>query len=1143
MIHCFVIEADGYTGERASIISFLESRNCFIEFIKDENDLKKYSVSSPDITICFGDEGYSYISKINERFDDNSNTIYICLRYDEKINSKIFTSHNDNTIVEYFNSDYEVNFQNLSFLINNINKNKASHIYEFNKFLPEFIDNTSIGIWCFRRDEPVPLTDPPEQFIEKTYQSKLRSCNKSFAALFGLSVEDILGKTLTQMKLFFEISDEKILNFGKSDYQKFEIIRKSLHNQQYLSVTVNTIIQDNKLIEAWGTVSDITELQTSIEEQKSSYAQLVSFFQNPEFIASVHDRDGCLQFFNESYNILIHDLTGKHPKIGDYPISLIQDNLIKDKLQMLYNSVVSNQRVFDTIYAKSIDKSYKILMNPILADQKVTGFTQYLLDVSDSIKIQNELQATNIKNQAILKALPDIVFHINKEGILLDIKANNPEKLLFSADYLKMKHIDDLDFSEEFLDSIKRKIADAIKTQEIQIIEYSLIQNEDKCFYEGRIAPAGLDSVLFIIRDITERKQAIDDLKESERKISTLIANIPGIVYRSNYDDSWTKRFISKGCYELTGYKPEEFLYNLNISYNDIIHPDDQQRIRDEIKESAEELDDYILSYRIITKSENIKWVWEQGEIIRDDDNNITGLEGVIIDISPQIEANNELKRSQQNYKLTIDALSEIIHVVDLDLNIVLCNKACRDMAQKITNRTDIVGKNIYDIFPFLPDCVHDQYQYVIKNKIPNHEHESNDVINRVILTETRKIPIFENGQLAKILTIIKDVTTERHIEKIEEALHKISINTTNSPDLDTLLLSIKDILGEITNTKNFYIALYNKESNSFYLPFDDDEKDSDIIPSDKSLTALVFKSGKTTMLTEEMIMDLKNSGQIETHGTPAKVWIGAPLKVDNEIIGVLAVQSYDNPDAYNARDKQIFEITSFEIARAIVIMKAQEKIKNNLLEKEVMLQEIHHRVKNNLQIISSLLHIQSNTIDDENSLKLLKESQNRVRSMAIIHQKLYEDKDLSKVDLSSYIRSLVSNLLRSYNTDSTKIDLDNNVEDIHLSLKTAIPCGLILNEIISNSIKYAFKNRENGKISISITKVNDQTFNMIVRDDGVGLIIKKNKKRKSLGMELIDIFVNQIKGTYTLDTEKGVCYNITFTDPYNKKFVQKIAN
>ncbi|MBI5679966.1 MAG: PAS domain S-box protein [Methanobacterium sp.] len=207
----------------------------------------------------------------------------------------------------------------------------------------------------------------------------------------------------------------------------------------------------------------------------------------------------------------------------------------------------------------------------------------------------------------------------------------------------------------------------------------------------------------------------------------------------------------------------------------------------------------------------------------------------------------------------------------------------------------------------------------------------------------------------------------------------------------------------------------------------------------------------------------------------------------------------------------------------------AEKQIKQSLNEKEVLLKEIHHRVKNNLQIISSLLNLQSASLDDKDSFEVFKESQNRIKSMALIHEKLYQSRDLARIDFAEYIKSLVYYLFQSYSVDLNVIKPILNVEDILFDIDISIPCGLIINEIISNSLKYAFPDGKTGEIIIDLHLYGKKAI-LTVSDTGIGLpehISLQNTE--TLGLRLIDTLVSQIDGKIELDKTKGTSFKIEF--------------
>ncbi|MCX6683560.1 MAG: PAS domain S-box protein [Methanoregula sp.] len=209
----------------------------------------------------------------------------------------------------------------------------------------------------------------------------------------------------------------------------------------------------------------------------------------------------------------------------------------------------------------------------------------------------------------------------------------------------------------------------------------------------------------------------------------------------------------------------------------------------------------------------------------------------------------------------------------------------------------------------------------------------------------------------------------------------------------------------------------------------------------------------------------------------------------------------------------------------------AEKQIRAALNEKMVLLQEIHHRVKNNLQIIISLLNLQTRQISDENVKKVLQESQNRIRVMALVHEKLYRSDDISQIILSEYIRNLITTLLNFYSLDRRGIAVKVEMKDIPLNIDTAIPVGLIINELVTNSLKHAFPDGRKGEISLSVQKEN-RILNIIFKDDGVGIPSGFDwRNAPSLGLRLIITLVEQLNGTIELDRNNGTSFIITLTE------------
>jgi two-component system, sensor histidine kinase PdtaS len=211
---------------------------------------------------------------------------------------------------------------------------------------------------------------------------------------------------------------------------------------------------------------------------------------------------------------------------------------------------------------------------------------------------------------------------------------------------------------------------------------------------------------------------------------------------------------------------------------------------------------------------------------------------------------------------------------------------------------------------------------------------------------------------------------------------------------------------------------------------------------------------------------------------------------------------------------------------------RADEKVRASLHEKEVLLKEIHHRVKNNLQVTSSMLRLQSATIRDPAAREMFAESQNRIRSMALVHEKLYRSSDLSRVDLADYANDLAKLLFRSFGVDRERIAFELEAEPLFLSIETAVPCGLILNELLSNCLKHAFPAGRGGTIWVGIEAEGDGHLSVWVKDDGVGMPREVDVGgADTLGLQLVKTLVDQLQAQLEVDRAGGTGVRIRFVE------------
>lgn len=264
---------------------------------------------------------------------------------------------------------------------------------------------------------------------------------------------------------------------------------------------------------------------------------------------------------------------------------------------------------------------------------------------------------------------------------------------------------------------------------------------------------------------------------------------------------------------------------------------------------------------------------------------------------------------------------------------------------------------------------------------------------------------------------------------------------------------------------------------------------------------------------------------------------IHVPIAYGGKAFGFVGLESQQTNKTWSVDIIVLLRMVGDILANALERKRVEEQLNASLKEKEVLLKEIHHRVKNNMQVISSLLNLQSVRIKNQDILEMFKESQDRIRSMSLIHERLYQSEDLARIDFSHYIKNLSKHLFQSYRIDPEAVVLQTDVRDVSLDINKAIPCGLIINELISNSLKYAFpqvkkadkKKMKKGEIDIQLTSENGKV-SLLVKDNGIGLPEDLDiETAHSFGLQLVTTLVNQLNGSIEIKRKPGATFKITF--------------
>ncbi|WP_319580006.1 response regulator [uncultured Methanospirillum sp.] len=472
-------------------------------------------------------------------------------------------------------------------------------------------------------------------------------------------------------------------------------------------------------------------------------------------------------------------------------------------------------------------------------------------------------------------------------------------------------------------------------------------------------------------------KIAEDALVESERMVNTLIENLPGMVYKCSFDDDRIMEYVSEGSLFLTGYHSTDLVQNQNPTYTSLIHPDDRPRIMDVIRRAVGRHAQFKLMYRIFTKTMKFKWVWEQGVGVLNENGDVIGLEGFIIDVTRQKVLDDQVKVSQNRLNMLFSNMNAgcaifLDHDGDSRFILIEMNRAAENLEEK--KRETLLGKTFQDYFgPAIPD-------------------------------------------------------------ELSTAL--INLVTTGTP---------------------------------------------------QSLERI----------------------QIETPS--GKKW--REIYLSNTHVG-------------NARE--IFLIYNDVTSR----IRDEEQIISSLHEKELLLKEIHHRVKNNLQIISGILKLQGMRTTDPVTSEILQDCRNQVFSMASIHELLYSSHDIGKINVNEYVGNLINHLKQEYVGANSSIKYITEIDpNIVLDIERCIPCGLILNELITNAVKYAFEPGGYGEIRVTFTHQN-HIYRMEVSDNGRGMPAEgKSPTGTSLGTELVSRLTHQLKGEINRPKGPGTTITIQFSE------------
>ncbi|QDZ41051.1 PAS domain-containing protein [Euhalothece natronophila Z-M001] len=463
-----------------------------------------------------------------------------------------------------------------------------------------------------------------------------------------------------------------------------------------------------------------------------------------------------------------------------------------------------------------------------------------------------------------------------------------------------------------------------------------------------------------------------------------------------------------------------------------------------------------------------------------------------------------QLEKANEQLQAVIDAVPGFISWIDSDLKYLGVNQR---LAKALKMQPEeFIGKDIgfinhrQEFGGFIESFFQDSQQILSKTTIKNYVNG----VPRYHLLVAQK---YNQGKAAVSVGI--DITERK---QVEQQLHA----TTSR--LITLIKNLQ--VGVVLQDRNLNVLLVNQPFCDLF--------DISVTPNELvGKSNYEFEEYYGELFQDQSNFEQRNQEILEANSLVTnEEWVLQNHKtLERDYIPVI-VDNFHQGHLWMYRD--ITERKRYET-----------ELENSLQEKEMLLKEIHHRVKNNLLVVSNLLEFQSDYTDNPQVLSILEDSQNRVQSMALIHEKLYRSTGLNKIDFGEYLEALLENLFESYNITESRISLETEVDLIFLNIETANPCGLIVNELISNAFKHAFPDNRKGKIWLYLSQDSEKEVTLIVKDNGVGIPEELDiTKLDSLGMELISTLTQQIKGNLEIKQDNGTTFILTFSErKYRKRY------
>ena len=704
---------------------------------------------------------------------------------------------------------------------------------------------------------------------------------------------------------------------------------------------------------------------------------------------------------------------------------------------------------------------------------------------------------------SILDNLNTAVFRTNLDGAASIIDVNPAFIRMFGyKDKSEIKSVSILDFyyDPKDRDEMNKELISSGQIQDKEVI----LKRKDGSAFHGRVSSVLVKddhgNELFIdgvVDDISELKTKEQQLV-AERQIF-LSGPVVSIQWPLSEQDALIN--ISENVKQLLGYEVSDFLEG-KILYPDLVHEEDKPELQAHIQSILKQGSDVILvhPYRLRKKSGAYIWVQDYAYIQRDEAGEAIGILGYIYDVTTQQVSERESIEQERRLRDLVENSPTGILRIDNEGNIVEVNQRMVDMLGS-PSREATQSFNIFEFQSLIEADIAGKFQESItENKIVSFAGEYESNWGKTIHFKLIISPVLDaEGKTVGAQANMEDLTGTYQAEADKRKLEKAQLEERRIFMAGPIMIikwafSADDPILAVSENVEKILGYTVEEFMS-----------GDMVPSKiihpEDLEA-VRESSRAAMTKGDSTFDVAPYRLQKKDGS--YIWVGDYSSINRDPEG--------NPISFSGI---IWDISN--------VIEAE-------LELKLLIREVHHRVKNNMQVIISLLNIQADYVGDERLFEIFGETQNRIRSMALIHDKLFRSKRMSEVDFGNYINSLISELSNFYRTDPHRIRIHQEIEKFSLDIGKAIPCGLIVNELVTNSMKYAFPDKREGDIWISARAVDDQQAKIVIRDNGIGLSQDLIfEETQTMGLRIVRILNEQLGGSMEIAHERGTQFSLTF--------------